>query len=132
MNYTLYFEKLNQIIVNLYNEDIPIYNRVINYFNMLMEVLYFDKATIFFFYKENNEYKKHSSISLNWSDECINAYNSYYFSVDDTIPVLSQSSPVTFRSNTFFNIEKRMECPYYKDYLLPNNCPYSIEGNILI
>jgi DNA-binding CsgD family transcriptional regulator len=98
---------------------------------MLMEEFYFDKATVLFFYKNNaGYYEKHSSISLNWNEEIVKKYNEYYCRLDDTLPVLDQTTPVIFRSSTFFNQNNRENTQYYKEYLLPNNCIYSIDANL--
>lgn len=129
-----YFETINKIVSDLYNDELPLHNRAIHFFNMLMELIYFDKATILFFTKSANEtYDKHSSISMNWDNEYVKRhYDQYYCHTDDTLPVMDQGSPVIFRSSTFFNHELRKETTYWKEYLVPNNCIYSVEGNLSI
>lgn len=125
----------NQIIHNLYNMDLPLHNRIMNFLNEVISLIYFDRATILFYYKDENEvYHKHSSISLNWEKQAdtVKQYDTYYCQFDDTLPVFDQPSPIIFRSSAFFNQETRMKNIYWTDYLIPSNCIYSLEGNLQI
>lgn len=128
------FETLNKIIADLYDDALPLHNRIINFLYAMMGVVWFDRGTVLFFRKNEHAgyYEKHSSISINWEkdEDFVKKYNSYYCHVDDTLPVMDSPYPVIFKSSTFFNQEQRKETEYWKDYLLPNNCIYSIEGNL--
>lgn len=130
------FEIINSIISDLYNDDLPLHNRIINFMYHLMGIVYFDRGTILFFRKNNNLqcYEKHSSISINWEkdQDYVKRYNEYYCHIDDTLPIMDSPQPVIFKSSTFFNQSLRENTEYWQDYLLPNNCIYSIEGNLQI
>ena len=45
---------------------------------------------------------------------------------------MDQPDPVIFRASTFFNPEVRKNNLYWTEYLIPNNCIYSIEGNLAL
>lgn len=130
--FTMY-ETFNKLLVELYNEDIPLHTRVRNFLYLFTDVVYYDRCSIVFYMKTSDgRYKKHSSISLNWEDksDSIKKYNEYYCYLDDTFPILDRSNPLVFRSTDFFNMDKRRETEYWQEYLLPNDCVYSIDGNI--
>lgn len=133
LNYTE-FESINRIISNLYSSvDLPLYNRVINFFNMLLEEMHFDMATILIFFKNpEGFYEKKSSISLNWDQEKVKKYNEYYCRIDDILPAIDQNLPVLFKTSEYFNQTEREQTAFYQEYLIPNNCVYAIEGNILL
>lgn len=127
------FESINEIISDLYNPDVPLHNRVIAFLRKVMEIVYFDYCTIIFFYKrEDGIYEKHSSISINWDRKpgVVESYNEHYCHFDDTLPVMDNPNPVIFRASTFFDPDERSNNIYWTEYLLPNNCVHSIEGNI--
>lgn len=124
---------INDLIVQLHNEDIPLQTRLLNFLNRLTSVIYYDRATLLFFYKNNQgDYCKHSSVSVNWDKDAdtVKTYDDYYCREDDTLPVFDQPTPIVFRSTEFFDTEERKNNKYYSEYLLPNNCPYSLEGNL--
>lgn len=124
---------INRIISNLYNTDIPLHTRLINYLNELIQLIYFDRATILFFYKDSNDiYHKHSSISINFDPDksMVKQYDTIYCQMDDTLPVFDQDNFIIFKSSEFFNQEARMKNRYWTEYLIPSNCIYSLEGNL--
>lgn len=126
-------ETFNKLLIELYNEDIPLHTRVRNFLYLFTDVVYYDRCSIVFYTKTSDgRYKKHSSIALNWQDKAdsIKKYNEYYCYLDDTFPILDRSNPLVFRSTDFFNTEKRSKTEYWQDYLLANDCIYSIDGNI--
>lgn len=128
------FELVNKMIYELYNDELPLFNRVLNFYQMLLEIIYFDKASVLFFTKNSSgTYDKHSSISINWDMDYVQKnYDEYYCHLDDTLPIMDQPSPVIFKSSDFFNYELRKETAYWKEYLVPNNCIYSMEGNLTL
>lgn len=124
---------INKIIADMYDPSLPLHSRVINFMNSLSGLIYYDKGTIIFFRKDyNNIYHKHSSISINWEQNLnyVKQYNSYYCTIDDTLPVLDSQHPIIFKSSEFFDSSFRQNTEYWTDYLVPNNCIYSIDGNI--
>ena len=126
-------ENFNKLLVELYNEDVPLHTRVRNFLYLFTDVIYYDRCSILFYHKlPDGRYRKHSSISLNFEEasEYIKRYNEYYCYLDDVFPVLDRPGPFVFRSTDFFNMEKRAETEYWKDYLVPTGCVYSIDGNI--
>ena len=127
-------ERVNGAIAYLYSSyDLPLYNRVINFFYKLQEIVYFDRATLIFFEKgDNGLYRKNSSISLNWSEDNIRKYTDYYCSIDDVLPAIDRAYHIMFKSSAFFNQAEREKTEYYRDHLLPNNYYYAIEGNVIL
>lgn len=127
------FNTINKIIADMYNPALPLHSRVINFMNALSSLVYYDRGSILFFRKDSkNIYHKHSSISINWEQrlDYVKQYNTYYCTIDDTLPVLDSPHPVIFKSSEFFDFAYRQNTEYWKDYLVPNNCIYSIDGNI--
>ena len=126
---------VNKIIADMYNPSLPLHSRVINFMNALSSLVYYDRGTILFFRKDkDNVYHKHSSISINWEAriDYVKQYNTYYCTIDDTLPVMDTTSPIIFKSSEFFDFTHRQNTEYWKDYLVPNNCIYSVDGNISI
>lgn len=127
------YNEINKMIENLYDDEMPLHNRIVNLLHHLMGVVYFDKATILFFYMdEDGRYSKHSSISVNWEaeKEHVKKYDDFYCHEDDTLPIMDQKEPIVFKSSTFFNQDERKNNVYWTEYLIPSNCIYSIEGNL--
>lgn len=126
-------EAINKTAANLYDDQIPLSNRIISFLNDLISLVYYDRATILFFYKnEDGIYEKHSSISVNWESDSdvVKTYDDHYCHVDDTLPVFDQPNTIIFRSSSFFDLEARNDNAYWHDYLIPINCYYSLEGNL--
>lgn len=126
---------LNKIITDMYDPSLPLHSRIINFMNALSSLVYYDRGTVLFFRKDsNNVYHKHSSISLNWEEriEYVKQYNTYYCTIDDTLPVMDTSHPIIFKSSDFFDFTYRQNTEYWNDYLVPNDCIYSVDGNIKI
>lgn len=124
---------LNQTIAELYNDELPLSTRLLTFLNNIVSFVYYDKATILFFYKdEDGVYHKHSSISMNWEDKAdiVKTYDDYYCQHDDTLPIFDMDRPIVFRSSTFFDPKERKNNEYWRDYLIPTNCIYSLEGNL--
>lgn len=128
--------EVNHVIAELYNEEFSVYNRIINFLYLLMEVVYFDKGVVIFYYKDSQGvYHKHSSISTSWDDrpkELLRKYNDFYCTLDDTFQILDKPYPVLINSYEVFDNDQRQQTQYYREYLLPNNCIYSLDGNIQI
>ena len=126
-------ELINKLVVDLYTSSLSIHNRIVNFFHAFMNVVYFDRASVLFFYRNTDgTYAKKSSISVNWNEKYINEYTSYYCHLDDTLPVLDQPYPIIFRSSSFFNSELRQQTEYWQNYLLPNNSIYEAAANLQI
>lgn len=124
-------ELINKLITDLYTSPLSLHNRIVNFFHSFMNIVYFDRASVLFFYREaDGTYSKKSSISINWNEKYVNQYTSYYCHLDDTLPVLDQPHPVIFRSSSFFNSELRQQTEYWKHYLLPNNSIYEVAANL--
>jgi len=127
-------ESINKTVLNLYNDEVPLNGRILNFLHNLMGLVYFDRATILFYCKNNdtNQYDKLSSISVNWEDvqDIVKTYNDYYCHIDDTLPVFDQDAPIIFRSSSFFDKKVRSKNKYWSEYLVPNNCIWSLEGNL--
>ena len=127
------YDEINKMIENLYDDETPLHTRIVNLLHHLMGVVYFDKATILFFYMDDDgRYSKHSSISVNWEKEKehVKKYDDYYCHEDDTLPIMDQPEPIVFKSSAFFDQEERKNNVYWTEYLIPSNCIYSIEGNL--
>lgn len=124
-----HFQSINKIISKLYDDTLEVHDRIINFFHALREEMYFDKAAIIFFTKDD-VYKEHTFLSINCNEEAVKHYNEHYCQIDDVLPILDQTSPIVFRSSDVFNRTIRKSTTYFKEYLLPNNCIYSIDGNL--
>lgn len=124
---------INKIITDMYNPALPLHSRVINFMNALSSLVYYDRGSILFFKRDSNGiYHKHSSISINWEQrlDYVKQYNTYYCTIDDTLPIMDSLQPIIFKSSEFFDFTYRQNTEYWKDYLVPNNCIYSLDGNI--
>jgi len=124
--------KINEMIRELYDTDLSVFKRVNNFFHSIYEMIYYDRCSIMFYKKAENGWEKHSSIALNWEGlpTPMTRYAEYYINIDDTLPILAQDRPVVFRCTQIFNWEKRKETEYYKGFVVPNGCTYSIEANL--
>ena len=126
-------ELINKTIIDLYDTEVPIRDRINRFFHSFMNIVYFDRASILFFYqKPDGTYAKKSSISVNWNEKYVERYTDYYCHLDDTLPVLDQPYPIIFRSSSFFNQELRSQTEYWQHYMLPNNSIYEVAGNLQI
>lgn len=129
------YQQLNKFVAELYNKDIALHTRVRNFFHVFSDVVYYDKCSIIFYHKTSGgKYKKHSSISVNWeqSQDLIQKYNTYYCYMDDCLSALDRPDPLVFNSTVFFDMKKRTQTEYWKDYLIPTNTYYSVDGNLQI
>ena len=129
------FSQLNKIIEDLYNPERTLPARLVSFLNTLPKLVYYDKAAIMFFYrKPDGSYIRHSSFNTNWEHVKVpvQKYYDYYCRLDDTLPIFDQPTSILFRSSDFFNHELREKTEYWKDYLEPNNCIYSLEGNLAL
>ena len=127
------FSLLNKIIEDLYNPKRTLPARLVGFLNTLPRLVYYDRAAILFFYRKNDgTYVRHSSFNTNWehTEVPVQSYYDYYYKLDDTLPIFDQPTPILFRASDFFNHELRKETEYWKNYLEPNNCIFSLEGNL--
>ena len=126
-------ELINKTIIELYDTSVPIKDRVNRFFHSFMNIVYFDRASVLFFYREaDGTYSKKSSISVNWNEKYVERYNDYYCHLDDTLPVLDQPYPIIFRSSSFFNQDIRSKTEYWQNYMVPNNSVFEVAGNLQI
>lgn len=126
---------INRIVANLNNNRLSVRTRVLEFMNNLLELVYFDRSAVIFYYLDDEGcYNKQSSISINWEDaqDYIKRYNEYYCKLDDIFPAVDMNNFVSFISSSFFNSDFRKKTEYWQEYLEPNNCIYSIDGNLLI
>ena len=124
---------INQIIYRLYDNSVPLHTRVLEFLNSLTDIVYFDRGSIIFYYlNDDGMYQKHSSISVNWdnAEDYIKMYNEHYCHIDDIFPAVDMNNSIIFKSSEFFDQELRQQTAYWKEYLYPNNCIYSIDGNL--
>lgn len=132
-NTGMYFAELdtfNRIVEGLYDKRKSSVERLSDFLENLMELVPYERGSVFFFYQDRGGlYKKHSSIDINWNGDCIKQYDDYCCQIDDTLKFLDVRYPVAFKSSSFFNQSKRARTEFWLNYLLPNNCIYSIEGN---
>ena len=129
----LQLEKVNRIIVELYDEAQPYHTRIINFFQTVMELVYFDKSSLLFFYKDpDGTYRKRSSITLNWNSAALDEYDTTFYKYDDTIKPVDVLHPVMMRSSNFFDQSVREKTLFWQKYQRPSNAAYEIFGNILL
>lgn len=124
--------KINGMIRELYGNEVSVFHRINNFYHSIYELIYYDRCSIMFFKKTDTGWEKHSAIALNWDGlpTPMTRYAEYYINIDDTIPILAQDGPVVFRSSQIFNWEKRRKTEYYRGFVVPNGCEYSIEANL--
>ena len=124
-------ELINKLVSDLYGREVSLEDRIIRFFHSFMHIVYFDRASVLFFYKEEDgRYAKKYSVSVNWNEGYVQKYTNYYCHLDDTLPVLDKDYPVVFRSSSFFNSELRKKTEYWRDYLVPNNSIYEAAANL--
>lgn len=129
------FTSLNKIIEDLYNPERTLPARLVSFLNTLPKLVYYDRAAIIFFTrKPDGTYIRHSSFNTNWEhiQVPVQKYFEYYYKLDDTLPIFDQPSSILFKSSDFFNQELRQKTEYWCDYLEPNNCIFSLEGNLAL
>lgn len=127
------FTLLNKIIKDLYDTEHTLAAKISNFLDALPALMSYDRAAILFFYRGNDgSYMHHSSFNTNWEhiEVPLQNYYNYYFNLDDTIPVFDHPSSIIFRSSDFFNQKHRRETEYWQNYLEPNDCIFSLEGNL--
>lgn len=124
-------ELINKMISDLYGKEGSLEDRIIRFFHSFINIVYFDRASVLFFYREEDGgYAKKYSVSVNWNEGYVQEYTDYYCHLDDTLPVLDKPYPVIFRSSSFFNSGLRKETEYWRDYLVPSNSIFEAAANL--
>lgn len=124
-------EILNSIIADLYDHSLSTHARINRFFKDIASFVYFDRASIMLFYKdENGEYQKQTSFTINWDKELLHQYDAQYSKEDDTLAPLDRPEPFVLKSSSFFNAQIRETTEYWKRYLLPNNAYFEITANL--
>ena len=127
------FVSINKLLEEFYNPELSSATRLINLLKDIYSLVYYDRSSVMFFFKNTNgDYVKHSSLKVNWEDPKVpvSEYDNYYIKYDDTLKIFDQEAYIVFRSSGFFDESIRSSNPYWTDYLIPNGCKYSIEGNL--
>lgn len=125
------FENLNQLILNIYDRNLPVHTRISNFFRDIAPFIYFDRASIMIFYKDEvGDYRKQTSFTINWNKPLLRKYDAHYCKLDDTLAPLDRPEPTIIKSSSFFNEALRMQTEYWQGYLAPNNADYEITANL--
>lgn len=124
-------ENLNQLIVQLYEQDLPVHTRISNFFHGFINFVYFDRASVLLYYKdENGDYHKKTSITINWDLDLLKKYDSYLYRTDDTLKPLDRPEPIVIKSSSYFNETARQETKFWKEYMIPNNAFFEVVANL--
>ncbi|MCI2062178.1 MAG: helix-turn-helix transcriptional regulator [Eubacteriaceae bacterium] len=124
-------EQVNKIILNIYDSELPIHTRISNFFEDISSFIYYDRASIMIFFKnENGEYEKQSSFTVNWNSSLLKKYDVYYARLDDSLEPLDHPKPMVIKSSSFFNEEQRKKTEYWNGYMVPNNADYEVIANL--
>lgn len=126
-------EQINRIIYDLYEVDQPFHVRITNFFHSIMDLVYFDKASLLFFYQDGaGNYHKRNSITWNWDTALLDVYDRTLYKQDDTLAPVDRPYHVLLRSSSFFDETSREKTPFWMEYQLPSHAKYEIFGNILL
>lgn len=128
-----HLKDLNILIYNLYDHNLAAHTRISNFFRDVSSLIYFDRASVMFFYKDSDgKYQKLTSITINWDSALLKKYDAHFCTLDDSLPPLDRPEPIVIRSSSFFNAELRQQSEYWQGYMLPNNADYEIMANLQI
>ena len=128
-----HLKDLNILIYNLYDQNLVAHTKISNFFRDISSLIYFDRSSVLFFYKDSNgAYHKLTSITLNWDSSLLKKYDAHFCELDDSLPPLDRPEPIVIRSSSFFNAELRQQSEYWQGYMLPNNADYEIMANLQI
>jgi len=124
-------DQINKLILNIYDEDIAIHTRISNFFEDIASFIYYDRASIMIFFKnEEGDYEKQSSFTINWDPSLLKKYDVHYAKLDDSLEPLDYPKPMIIKSSSFFNEERRKKTEYWQGYMVPNNADYEIIANL--
>lgn len=127
-------EFLNNITATLYYEVLNTDNSeraLKSFLESLKELIPFEKGEIYFcnFHQDSISYE--DFIFCGWTKEELDHYhNEEVYKMDEVLPMVSNSSPIIFRSSDVFIQSEREKTDYYNDVVKPLGMDYSIEGNI--
>lgn len=125
---------LNDITAVLYSEVINSDNgeaALKNFLEALKKLVPFEKGEIYFCNFHNDSVSYEDFIFCGWTKEELERYhNEDVYKMDEVLPMVSNSSPIIFRSSDVFIQSEREKTKYYNDVVRPLGMDYSIEGNI--
>ncbi len=125
---------LNNITATLYSEVINSDNgeaALKNFLESLKKLVPFEKGEIYFCNLHNDSISYEDFIFCGWTKEELAKYhNEDVYKMDEVLPMVSNSSPIIFRSSDVFIQSEREKTKYYNDVVRPLGMDYSIEGNI--
>ena len=125
---------LNDITAVLYSEVINSDNgeaALKNFLESLKKLVPFEKGEIYFCNFHNDSISYEDFIFCGWTKEELERYhNEDVYKMDEVLPMVSNSSPIIFRSSDVFIQSEREKTKYYTDVVRPLGMDYSIEGNI--
>ena len=125
---------LNDITAVLYSEVIHSDNgetALKNFLESLKKLVPFEKGEIYFCNFHNDSVSYEDFIFCGWTKEELERYhNEDVYKMDEVLPMVSNSSPIIFRSSDVFIQSEREKTKYYNDVVRPLGMDYSIEGNI--
>lgn len=125
--------KINEIIAELYTEtetETETVKAYSNFLNRMRELIFFEKANVFFYVQENGVFQIEEFAQVDWKDSHLEQYLEFYYILDDVLPLISVNNTNLFRSTDVFNLHERRKTKYYKELVRPAGLHYSLEGNI--
>lgn len=124
------YDIINRIIYDLYNNTGDIKNIYTNFLCSLRNIIHFDKANFYFFSNKEGLYEIDLFLPYDWKEAYLKKYLDFYYQIDDTLPIISCSSPVMFKCYDVFVENMRKKTQFYKELIKPAGIHYSIEGNV--
>ena len=129
--YVQKMDSLNQIILDLYSDNLKGTDKYINFLKELQGILYFDFGNVLFFIKTENGYDLESFCQIGWDSYVEEIYLSTYYKDDDVYPIFEKKTPVIMRSSDMFD-ETRTMSEYYKSFMQFAGFDRSLECNIIL
>lgn len=121
----------NQIILDLYSDNLKGTEKYINFLKNLQGILYFDFGNVVFFMKTKSGYDIESFCQIGWDRHIEEIYLSTYYKDDDVYPIFEKKTPVIMRSSDMFD-ETRTMSEYYKSFMQFAGFDHSLECNIIL
>jgi DNA-binding CsgD family transcriptional regulator len=129
--YVQKMDSLNQVILDLYSEELQGTEKYIQFLKNLQGILYFDFGNVVFFINTGNGYDLESFCQIGWDRHIEKIYLSTYYKDDDVFPIFEKKTPVVMRSSDMFD-ETRTMSEYYKSFMQSAGFDRSLECNIIL
>ncbi len=122
----------NQLLNILYSEG-ALTTRLSDFLHQLVTLIFFDKAAVYFFHYNGEYLTQSDAVEYNVTSEYVNVnnYYEYYEPYDDLFSSINTSHPIVIRFSDYYDFEKRLENPAWREFYIPSNIYYGINANIV-